>query len=97
MGDYFNAHTSGTLYLPDATYQIELFACVQVDAYDSVIYDPVGPERRFERAIEPYQPDCGTEPIYRCGPSESGDRSFHLFRVHYQWPGVLFGRLDRIG
>ena len=30
----------GTLYLPDATYSIELFACVQVDAYDSVIYNP---------------------------------------------------------
>lgn len=38
--DYFNDHTSGTLYLPDATYSIELFACVQVDAYDSVIYNP---------------------------------------------------------
>ncbi len=38
--DYFDEHTSGTLYLPDATYSIELFACVQVDAYDSVIYNP---------------------------------------------------------
>ena len=40
--DYFNAHPTGTLYLPDATYAIEIFACVQVDAFDSTVYDPHG-------------------------------------------------------
>ena len=39
--DYFESHPSGTLYLPDATYTIEIFACVQVDAFDSMIYDPL--------------------------------------------------------
>ena len=39
--DYFEFHPSGTLYLPDATYTIEIFACVQVDAFDSMIYDPL--------------------------------------------------------
>lgn len=39
--DYFESHPSGTLYLPDATYSIEIFACVQVDAFDSMIYDPL--------------------------------------------------------
>lgn len=40
--DYFESHSTGTLYLPDATYHIELFACVEVDAYDSIVYDPTG-------------------------------------------------------
>ncbi len=39
--DYFESHQTGTLYLPDATYTIEIFACVQVDAFDSMIYDPL--------------------------------------------------------
>ena len=39
--DYFESHPSRTLYLPDATYTIEIFACVQVDAFDSMIYDPL--------------------------------------------------------
>ena len=39
--DYFESHPSGTLYLPDATYTIEIFACVQVDAFDSMMYDPL--------------------------------------------------------
>lgn len=42
--DYFESHPSGTLYLPDATYTIEIFACVQVDAFDSMVYDPLAQE-----------------------------------------------------
>lgn len=38
--DYFDAHPTGTLYLPDATYTISIFACVQTDAFDSVIFNP---------------------------------------------------------
>lgn len=37
---YFDAHPTGTLYLPDASYTITIFACVRADAYDSVIYNP---------------------------------------------------------
>lgn len=40
--DYFDSHVTGRLYLPHATYDITLFACVQTDAYDSVIYNPTG-------------------------------------------------------
>ena len=42
--DYFESHQTGTLYLPDATYTIEIFACVQVDAFDSMVYDPLAQE-----------------------------------------------------
>lgn len=36
---YFEEHTAGTLYLPDSTYSITLFACVEADAYDQQIYN----------------------------------------------------------
>lgn len=40
QSDYFAAHTTGTLITDDTTYTIALFACVQTDAYDPVLYDP---------------------------------------------------------
>lgn len=96
-GDYFNAHTSGTLYLPDATYQIELFACVQVDAYDSVIYDPVAQNGDLSELLNHINQIAvqsryiGVDPrdqvigLSTCSESTTNGRV------------VLFGRLDRIG
>jgi len=40
QSDYFAAHTTGTLITDDIVYNIALFACVQADAYDPVLYDP---------------------------------------------------------
>jgi len=37
--DYFNKHQTGKLYLPDATYDIEIYALVECDAYDKYIYN----------------------------------------------------------
>lgn len=37
---YFNEHTSGTLILPDRVYKIELFASMEVNAYDRNIFNP---------------------------------------------------------
>lgn len=38
--DFFDRHRTGTLYLPDSTREIELFACVKADAFDEMIYNP---------------------------------------------------------
>lgn len=38
--EYFDAHTTGTLYLPDETLGITLFACVETSASDPVVYNP---------------------------------------------------------
>ena len=38
--DHFQSHETGTLYLPHKTYGITLFACIQADAYDRIIYTP---------------------------------------------------------
>jgi sortase B len=35
---YFNKHTTGTLYLPGQTYDIQWFACVETDAYNEYMY-----------------------------------------------------------
>ncbi|MDO4615114.1 MAG: class B sortase [Lachnospiraceae bacterium] len=37
---YFNSHRTGTIYLPDRTIDVQLFACVKTDASDAVVYDP---------------------------------------------------------
>ena len=38
--DYFDKHATGTLYLPDKTYKIEIFMCSKVDAYDHLVFNP---------------------------------------------------------
>ena len=40
---YFESHQTGTLFLADKTYEITLFACIEADGYDSLIYNP-GPD-----------------------------------------------------
>jgi len=38
--DYFDSHRTGTLYTMETSYPLELFACMQTDAYDSMIFYP---------------------------------------------------------
>jgi sortase B len=38
--DYFQAHTTGTLALPDRTLYIEWFACLETTAYDGMMFSP---------------------------------------------------------
>ena len=37
--DFFEKHLTGKLYLPNETYNLEVFACVSTDAYDGDVYD----------------------------------------------------------
>ena len=41
---YFEGHPAGTLYLPGRTYEIEIFACLEADAYDSMVFNPAAQE-----------------------------------------------------
>lgn len=44
--DYFDRHQTGTLFLTDERFSIELFACLSVDAYDAVVFSPsIGEEK----------------------------------------------------
>jgi sortase B len=38
--DYFDSHTTGTLYTVEHTKFITWFACIETDAYDMMIYSP---------------------------------------------------------
>lgn len=54
--DYFDTHQSGTLFLTDRIYDIELFACIEADAYDRLIYNP-GAECEVDALLEYLQTD----------------------------------------
>ena len=94
--DYFESHPSGTLYLPDATYTIEIFACVQVDAFDSMIYDPLAQDDDVSELLH-YVDEIAVQSRYigvqptdkviglsTCAEAETNGRV------------VIFGRLDRM-
>jgi sortase B len=38
--DYFESHSTGTLYTPEHTYSITWFACVETQAYDEMLFYP---------------------------------------------------------
>lgn len=95
--DYFAQHPTGTLYLPNATYTITLFACIQVDAFDSVVYNPEaqpagdvsGLLRRIEETAAQSR-DIGVTAgdtilgLSTCAEAETNGRV------------VIFGRLDKL-
>ena len=94
--DYFESHQTGTLYLPDATYTIEIFACVQVDAFDSMIYDPLAQDDDVSELLH-YVDEIAVQSRYigvqptdkviglsTCAEAETNGRV------------VIFGRLDRM-
>ena len=37
--DYFESHPTGTLYTMNGNYSISIFACIETDAYDSVVFN----------------------------------------------------------
>lgn len=95
--DYFNSHPTGTLYLPDATYAIEIFACVQVDAFDNMVYDPkaqpagdVSELLYYVDEIAVQSREIGVTPqdkvigLSTCAEAQTNGRV------------VIFGRLDRM-
>ena len=41
QAQYFDEHPTGTLFLPDYTYDIRLFACLMVDAFDPYVFHPL--------------------------------------------------------
>jgi sortase B len=38
--EYFEEHTTGTLFLPEHTRSIQWFACIKTDAYDKFLFNP---------------------------------------------------------
>ena len=95
--DYFESHPTGTLYLPDATYAIEIFACLQTDAFDGIVYDPKAQARGDVSELLNYIDENAVQSRYigvtpqdkviglsTCAEAETNGRV------------VIFGRLDRM-
>ena len=91
--DYFERHQTGTLYLPDKTYRITLFACMEADGYDRLIYSP-GPDYDNGPLLEYIRTTANQ---YRDIGVTSGDQIIGLSTcVDAQTTerAVLFGRLE---
>ena len=51
--DYFDKHTTGNLFMPDGRARMmEVFACIECDAYDYNIYDVNGREGQMKRLVD---------------------------------------------
>ena len=95
--DYFDSHRTGTLYLIDGSvYTIELFVCIEIDAFDSVVYQPtaqeqgnVGPLLEYirEKAVQYREIGVTTSNqiigLSTCAEAETNGRV------------VVFGRMER--
>lgn len=91
--EYFERHQTGTLYLPDKTCQITLFACMEADGYDRLIYSP-GPDYDNGPLLEYIRTTANQ---YRDIGVTSGDQIIGLSTcVDAQTTerAVLFGRLE---
>jgi sortase B len=75
--DYFEAHTTGTLALPDGTLFIEWFACVETDAYDTYLFRPNEyPDTASQEALLEYIRQKAT--LYRDIDVSTSDRLIAL-------------------
>ena len=95
--DYFDSHPTGTLYLPDATYSIEIFACVQVDAFDSMIYNPKAQPQGDVSELLNYVDEIAVQSRYI--GVQPGDKVIGLSTcatAETNGRVVIFGRLDRM-
>lgn len=91
--DYFESHQTGTLFLPDKTYEISLFACIETDGYDPLIYNP-GPAFETGELLE-YLKNSSTQ--YRDIGVTAEDKIIGLSTcVDAQTTerAILFGRLE---
>lgn len=97
-GDYFQAHPTGTLYLPEATYHIELFACVEVDAYDRVIYHPLDQPAGDISALLDYVDGIAVQrrPV-GVGPADRVVGLSTCAEAATNGRVVIFGRLEPMG
>ncbi|MFR2870501.1 MAG: hypothetical protein ACLTCJ_09690 [Gemmiger formicilis] len=89
QADYFAAHPSGSLILPDAAYEIELFVCLRQTPTT---------RRLLWSATPPTLPPCLTRCRLGCAAAGAGcglagqaDRPVHLRRAETNGRVVLLG------
>ena len=91
--DFFNQHGQGLLFLPDATYRLEIFAYLRVDAYKTMMFGVTYDARGYQRLLQyirqnaMHYRDISVTPAQRivalstCSSATSNDRSIVVARV----------------
>jgi sortase B len=60
--DYFKEHTSGTLYLPECTYTIEWFSCIDGNAYTEEVFGfTQADSKKYQEQILDYLKSSSTQ------------------------------------
>ena len=93
-GDFFESHQTGTLFLPHETYRITVFAYMEADAYDQLIYNP-GPEYELGALLD-YLEESSNQ--YRDIRVTEDDRIVGLstcMDAETNGRAILFGRLEK--
>lgn len=91
--EYFDTHQTGTLFLPESTWKIQLFACIETDSYDNLIYN-VGPDYQTGELLD-YLKSSSTQ--YRDIGVTTEDKliSFSTCKdAETNGRAILFGRLE---
>lgn len=91
--EYFEEHPDGTLILPGKRFRLVLFACMETDAYDPLVYHP-GAEYQNEVLLEKLREDAS---VYReIGVCASDQIVGMSTCMDAQTDGrvVLFGKLE---
>ena len=95
--NYFEAHPTGTLYLPNATYSIELFACLEVDAFDSMVYDPLRyPDGNVSELLNYIDENAVQSRYIGVTPQDKVIGLSTCAEAETNGRVVIFGRLDRM-
>lgn len=92
---YFESHQTGTLYLPEETYHITLFAYMEADGYDRLIYRP-GRECESMQELLNYLKKSSTQ--YRDIGVTAEDRIIGMSTcvdAVTNGRAILFGRLEK--
>ena len=92
---FFESHQTGTLYLPEETYGITLFAYMEADGYDRLIYRP-GRECESMQALLNYLKKSSTQ--YRDIGVTAEDRIIGMSTcvdAVTNGRAILFGRLEK--
>lgn len=95
---YFDSHPQGTLYLVDgATYAIHIFACVEVDAFDSMVYQPTAQENGNIQPLLDYIREKSVQ--YRDIGVAAGEQIIGLStcaEAETNGRVVIFGRMEKL-
>lgn len=96
--DYFEEHDTGYLYGVDgSTYKIHIFSCVEIDAFDMMVYQPTAQEKGNVRPLLEYIRERSVQ--YQEIGVTSSDKIIGLStcaEAETNGRVVIFGRMEKV-